>query len=438
MKYPVESKKNELIFNDDDVVTRANAYITAKSSSNLLENKIFALATKKADYDENGRLSVKITASELRGLLQVNGNGFYDTLKKTAASMRSRALYFERKDSQEFAFINLLTSAVFRNGVFQINFNSEINSLIRGLKRDYTSMKLSTLFQFRSVYSFRLYEVLKIHAFKINKNNPSVVVEYGLSELKMTLNMIDTENKEIKLELQKKSPDYDRIVTEMVDQEPFADWYRFKVNVIEKAISEINDITELFVQYKTIRKGLGGKVVKIIFYVLKKEYFEDEILELENKPIEVKKEKKLKKKELIEKVLAIMPEVSLTQKDAQALLKAADNDLQMIENAYNLSKKQGYIKNFMGWMIGAIRDGYEDPIAVMGGSQEIARKINKVKKDYENKKEKIAKQVWEETKRETLFEDFLSFIDQDIASFEKERTPKECYAEYIQWKIKQI
>ena len=123
MKYPVESKKNELIFNDDDVVTRANAYITAKSSSNLLENKIFALATKKADYDENGRLSVKITASELRGLLQVNGNGFYDTLKKTAASMRSRALYFERKDSQEFAFINLLTSAVFRNGVFQINFN---------------------------------------------------------------------------------------------------------------------------------------------------------------------------------------------------------------------------------------------------------------------------------------------------------------------------
>ena len=432
MQYHSEMKEYELMFNDDDVVTRANAYITAKSSSTLIENKIFALATKKADYDNTGKLSVKITASELRGLLHVSGNGFYDTLKKAAVSMRGRALYLENKYKQEFAYINLLTSAIFKNGVFTINFNPEVNFLISDLKRDYTSMRLSTLFQFRSVYSFRLYEILKVHAFKINKHNDPIIVEYGLSELKITLNMIEIEDKEIKLELQKKSPDYDKIVHEMVGQEPFADWYRFKINVLEKAIHEINETTELFVQYKTIRKGRGGKVVKIIFYVSLHEMVDAEATEISTP------KKKVKRKELIAEVREMIKEIELTDKDITALLKAADNNVNKIEKYYYLSLQQGYIKNWMGWMIGAIRDDYEEPVPMLEGSVEKAKKIKKVQEEYERDKEQVAKTVWDKTKKEPLFDEFLDYINMNIELFEMNRTPKECYTEYVQWKISQL
>ena len=429
MQYPAEQKDYELMFNDDDMVTRANAYITAKSSSNLIENKIFALATKKADYDNTGKLSVKITASELRGLLHANGNGFYDTLKKAAVTMRGRALYFENKYKQEFAYINLLTSAIFKNGVFTINFNPEVNFLIRDLKRDYTAMRLSTLFQFKSIYSFRLYEILKIHAFKINKHNDPIVVEYGLAELKVTLNMIEIEDKEIKLELQKKSPDYDKIIQEMVDQEPFADWYRFKINVLEKAIHEINETTELFIEYKTIRKGRGGKVVKIIFYISLHEIIDTEVVETPAP------KKKVKRKQLIAQVRDMIKEIELTDKDIISLLKSADNDLDKIERAYRLSLQQGYIKNWMGWMIGAIRDGYEESVPLLEGSVEQGRKIKKIQEDYAKNKEKIAKDTWNKAKKESMFEDFLDYINMTVEIFEMNRTPKECYSEYVQWKI---
>lgn len=426
-------RKELTTFGNDEIVTRANAYINAKSSTTLTENKIFALATKRAEYTEAGHLSFQISATELRALMNVKGNGFYDALKSAANSMSSRSIFIENKSKKEFKFINILTSATFKDGVFTINFNPEMNTFIRDLTEKYTSMKLSTLFSFKSIYSFRLFENLKIHGFKIPKDNSPVSIEYGLSELKLLLNLVDTEDKNIKLELQKKNPNYDRIVCELSENEPFADWYSFKKRVIEKAISEINEKTELYVQYKTFRHGRGGKVVKVIFFIQRN----DEAL----KPIDLTTKKNPKKKDLPTKVLELLKDVPLKKKDAKLLLKVAENDIERIKNAYELSKKQSHIKNFMGWMTECIRDGYNEGIQMLNGSVEKAKEMNEKMEEYKKAdKEEIASSLWDKVKnKDIVFPFFESYIFEEFGMdtdyFEEIYPATERYKMFVNWKI---
>lgn len=425
-------KRKKIFFNDDDMVTRANAYINAKSSSSLVENKIFALATKKAEFDETGRLSVSISASELRSLMEVSGNGFYDTLKTAAIAMKNRALFFERKDRQEFAFVNILTSAVFKGGTFTINFNPEITPLLRNLRKEYTSMKLSYLFSFKSIYSFRLYEVLRTKLFRVGRDNHPIAISYGLSELKMTLNMIDTDKTEIKLELQKDHPNYDRIVKELADKEPFPDWYKFKIKVIDKAVSEINANTDMHIDYNTIRKGRGAKVVSVVFFIQRNDGDYHEILQVESNA----------QKASVQDVFDMMPEMELTRREANTLLKTANYRLYKIQQAYLLSKKQAHIRNFIAWMIAAINDNYEEPIEVMDGSVEQAKKVRTIQESYEKNKDLIALKAWEQAKTEEFFPEFSDYIADllgcSIHEYEQTKPAKECYSDYVKWKLEQF
>lgn len=427
----IENDYSKQGFGSEEMVARANSYISAKSSSTLLESKIFALATKRAVADKNGKLSLHIKAAELRSLMDVKGNGFYDHLKTAANLMGNRFLFIEDVDNEEFAYINILTSATFKSGVFTINFNPEITPWIRNLKDSYTKMSLQTLFSFKSIYSFRCYENLKIHMYKIGKDNQPYAVEYGLSELKFALNLIKTEDINVKRELQKKKPDYDKIVSEMIEKEPYAEWFAFKKYVIEKAIKEINEKTEMYVQYKTVRNGKGGKVTKVIFYIQRNE-------DTKKNKTEKNQEKK-KKENLIQAVIDMMDAAPITKKDASLLLKTAENDLDKIEKAYRLALKQEYIKNFMGWMIDCIKNGYDDQIEMLDGSVERAEKVNQVLIDYKKAdKEKMAAELWEKTKKNDYFPLFRDYIykefGMDELMMEDIYTAEERFKMYVDWK----
>ena len=126
---------------------------------------------------------------------------------------------------------------------------------------------------FDSKYSYRLYEILKSKAFH-SKNSSSTEEEfslhYGISELKLAVGVVDTNADAVSKMLKKHNPDFDKIVNEVSRDKNFNVWSDFKKRVIDVAVKEINEKSDLLVKYELIREGYGGKVTGIIFIFSKK------------------------------------------------------------------------------------------------------------------------------------------------------------------------
>lgn len=413
-----------------EVLSRSNKLILSRYSATLIENKIMALSFKRVKPNENGNPVVVFTTDEIRNLTGAKGNGFYDQLKTAAAGLMNKTIYLEDEKSHSFSFINLIQRAEFREGLFTVVFANESKALLYDLKSNFTSMSIDTLFAFKTNYAYRLYEILKVHEYKIAEDNHPVEVIYSLSDLKLQLNCINTENNKVKVELMQPHPNYDKIVNDLDAEKKFATWYEFKRCVLEKAIREINGVTELFIEYKPIRTGRGGKTTGVRFFLQRKEKSE-KVSGLLVSP-------EAERSEHAEEVKEMIKDVKLSKKDCVSLLKASGNDMNKIKDAYDLAKKQEGIVNFVGWMIAAIKNNYEKPIEVIKGSQEKAEKAQNIRKEIDLKKETLAEELWEKFKKKEDFTDFvadienmtgLSFYFYDTMTPANEKN--QCYAKWM-------
>lgn len=389
-----------------EILSRSNKLILSRYSATLIENKIMALSFKRVKPNENGNPMVVFTTDEIRRLTGIKGNGFYDRLKMAAAGLMNKMIYMEDEQSHSFSFINLVQKAEYREGLFTVVFTNESKALLYDLKSNFTSMSISTLFSFKTNHAYRLYEILKTHEYKVGEDNKPIEVVYSLSDLKLQLNCVNTEEKKVKVELMQARPNYDKIVNDLDAEKKFETWYEFRRGVLEKAMKEINQLTELSVSYKPIRTGRGGKTTAVRFFLKKKESIS------ENKTILISSDAS-KRSELAEQVRDMIQDVKLSKKDCIALLKASDNNIDKIRSAYELAKKQDGIDNFIGWMVSAIRNEYEAPIEVVAGSQKKAEQIKAIKEGVEKKKETLAEDLWTKFKEKDNFNDFIRDIEKE-------------------------
>ncbi len=147
--------------------------------------------------------------------------------------------------------------------------------------RHFIYYELINILPMKSRYSIRLYELLRTHA----KTKEKKQWEFQINELKeRILDVIDNDGN----------------ITTAYDN--FA---QFRRKILEKAISEINQYTDLFIEYRITEKQ-GKKVNKITFYITVKDKktkdstFKDTIIDLDstdNENIKLpSKPKKMRKK----------------------------------------------------------------------------------------------------------------------------------------------
>ena len=140
--------------------------------------------------------------------------------------------------------------------------------------------------------------------------------------------------------------------------------------------------------------------------------------------------------ELILDVIDYITDVNISSKEASILLKDADYQIDTVKKAYDLSRSQPEIKNFMGWMRQCIRDDYQPSIEVMNGSQEAARQVKELQKDIEANKTSLSEKVWEKTKQKDNYPQFLQYLDSQGISediIDTIYSPEECLNLYVDW-----
>lgn len=337
---------------------KSNFLISAKYKSSLLENKILAVSLTKVRKDENGQLISTVTASELKKYMKKTNGSFYDQLYSCADNLANRQIVMEDRENNKFVILNIVQTAFYDNGKFTIKYNSDLEKYLYGLQQNFTKLSLPVMMSFKSVYSFRLYELLKSKAYypKDKKKSENLFrITFSLSELKLDLGAVNSSYDRVQRVLKSSSPDYDKAV-EAAKEKTFARWGDFKDRVIDVAVKEINSMPEacMHVSYELGKSGRGGKVYEVSF-IVKLTNGMSEITE----PDVVLGPSITADMNIVEMIDNLLEDEDMRVKDIKSIAIAAENDFERVKNAYDIYRKQKvHAANFTGWMIAAIKNGY--------------------------------------------------------------------------------
>lgn len=259
----------------------SNVLISSKYKATIQELKITYLALQKVQLGQYERLGeniyIKFRGRELQKAMGVKGNSFFERLVDTSEHMTGRTIGIVDPENKRFMFVPFVTLARYENGELTIRFAPEMEKYILNIEKNFTYLLRDTMMNFKKEYSFKLYEVLKSYSFypkgyQLPKSG-YFEIRIGLSELKLTMGIVNAELDAVKsvLSENKQAPNYDKAVAKSPER-LYDNWGDFKKRVLDPAIKEINDGTDIEVSYDTERVGKGGRVNAIIFLVKDKSY----------------------------------------------------------------------------------------------------------------------------------------------------------------------
>lgn len=350
----IEKKQNK-----SEMIKKSNVLISSKYNSSILENKLLAIGLLKAQ-EEDGRIISRINTKELKQYLceddkKVSGS-FYTQIKQAADEMIDRKVFIEDKENNRFIIMGLIGVVKYENNILEIKFEPDMTDYILNVKSNYTNLDIPILMSFKKNYSYRLYEILKSGLYDryrdwSNKETEEFKMDFDLAELKLSIGVVDTTEKDVKHELRRGKLDLETIVNDISKNKKFENWSNFKYCVIDPAILEINQKSDINVKYSLSRNGNGGKVNSISFFINKKGK------ETEN----IKKNCKPNEEIINEYINELMEYIDepITEDNALSFLRASGWDVNLVKEIYDISNTQDEILNFVGWMISAISNQYQ-------------------------------------------------------------------------------
>ena len=355
-----KEKKNQR----QEMVSRSNVLIESKSSTSLFERKLLNIAIAKAVI-EDGELIARVTTKDVKNYLHISGNSIYTRLRDASKETLGHVVSIEDEGKENFIMFNVVNKCEYRDGVFTTRFTKEMKPHIYNLKKDYTRMSLDVLCSFKSLFTTRIYEILRTQYYRFEKEASDEIIvprppkaPYSLSELKFTLNVVDANASKTVKRLVEQGR-FDEAIEEIKDAS-FEDWRNIRRKVLEVAKKELEEsnYSEICFDYEPVKSGKGGKVTGIRFKVRKNlncthhsdlwRIRGDEMLEIIPDVLEAKQPGI--QEGLILEVADIFGNEPITIQDIKTLILAADQDVESIKKAFAMAKQQTYINNLVGWM----------------------------------------------------------------------------------------
>lgn len=326
-----------------DVVI-ANDLIEAKYKLSALEQKVIHLLLSQIDLSDSDLKYYSLSVADFFKIF--TNNNYVRDIKRVLDGLLITKIEI-KSDNAVLKTTWLASAQYFEGGKIELEFSRKLKPYLLGLKKSFTKYNLNYIIEFKSGYSIRIYQLLKQYQ------------KIGVREIEVLM-----------------LKEYLQIGNQ------YAKYSHFKEKVINIAYNEINKNTDISFTFEEIKKG--RKVDKIKFYITANKK--------ENESKNSSKSKKLKKEEkkqeiepesdiddLIDQLREIIKE-PLRTKEYKSILQAANNDIKLIEQKYQLAQKQRKIDNLVGWMIKAIQEEYADPI----GKQKVSNfnNIGQRKYDY--------------------------------------------------------
>ncbi|MCP3764687.1 replication initiation protein [Domibacillus sp. A3M-37] len=218
---------------NNHLITKGNNLIEARYQYPLTarEQKIILTMVSQIQPDDEDFSDYSISVHDFHEMLGLEGREKYTELKKILKTLTSKVIEIPTEDG--YVITSWLASAEYKNGegIMLLTFSPKLKPYLLQLKKAFTSYRLNNILSLKSAYSIRLYELLKKWQY-LNK------WECSIENLKEKFG---------------------------IEQDKYKLYGHFKARVVEPAVKELNEKTDIQISYKEIRKG--RKVVKIEFSI---------------------------------------------------------------------------------------------------------------------------------------------------------------------------
>lgn len=234
----------EMNLNSDNSVVMSNYLIRSKSNLSLNEIKILRLAIMQVIKEDKDLLTYKVNITELADLLKIDRHGIYQEIDKITTSLLKEIVYIgDGNPKHKWEKYQWCSLCKYDAGVLTIKLHENLKPHLIQLSKFYTQYILEDILFLKSIYSIRVYELIrdemkngKVYADK------SVMIYLPLERIRKATG---TENK------------YEKIAM-------------FKARVLEAALNEINEKLSYDIIYKDVKES--RKVIGFKMHIASKYY----------------------------------------------------------------------------------------------------------------------------------------------------------------------
>lgn len=300
------------------VIKKSNKLIEAKYRLSPFESKLMALVISGVRIDKKCTL-FRYRVADLGTFFDVEHHEIYAILEEAVTRLNTRELKI-KKENGDYLIATWVASAEYlkNQGVIEIEISQKLLPYLIDIKKHFTSYPFLSVSNFKSSYSFRLYELVKQWPYE----------QLGFREIELT---------ELKGFLDLSSTQYEK-------------YSAFKRYILLTAQKEVNEKSDLTFSFQEIKEG--RKITKIKFIIQTKEQNQLLIPKMLTKESNNDEEKK-------EELIQILINAGFTEKQILELILRIP--LNQIEKNIEYTKKmheKGKINNFIAYLYTAIMKDY--------------------------------------------------------------------------------
>ncbi|MCC5911839.1 MAG: replication initiation protein [Clostridiaceae bacterium] len=223
----------------DNWVVKSNALVECRARMTALEQKIITVLASEINLNDEDFKDYEFSIKEFINLAGTNETAIYNQIHESAARLMQKIVTFRRgKEKITTAFLSSART-IDGEGKIMLRFDPSLKPEFLKLKEMFTQYQLKNVLSLKGSHTLRLYELLKQYE-KIKRR------EFEVKEIKELLGV----------------------------DEGYSRFYDFEKYVLKPAKTEINEKTDIWIDYEKIKEG--RKIAKLKFEIEPKHFEEDE------------------------------------------------------------------------------------------------------------------------------------------------------------------
>ena len=303
------------------LVVKSNDLISANYNLNLNEQKMVLCAVSKLDRNDEKFNSISLNISEFIEILNITDRN-YEQVRNIARNLRRKEIIIDTEKSEYitgwFSGVNFDKG----DGNITIRFDEDLVPYLLKLKERFTRYELKNILSMKSTYSIRIYELLKQYE-TIGKR------DFKLDKFKECLGM---------------------------EESMYSRFYDLERRVLKVAKDEINEYTDLNINYEKIKTG--RRITSILFTIEAKDQDKKVYIDFLNEFYDIRKMRN--KMGLKNENFSPTQIMNLYEKSVE---KAGNEDIDLFEYIrlnYNHIKSKA--RNSYSYLLKALENDYASAI----------------------------------------------------------------------------
>lgn len=158
----VDRVKENLNFNNE-IVVQHNNLVEARYRLSLQEKRLMLFLMSRIKPNDDSFKKIEISIYELSTIMGLDVKNMYRDMLKVTKDMVGRVLSIRNLDENYLLQVPWIASAryLYGDGIVRFRISDELVPYLLKIKDQFTVIRLSDIMKFKSIYSIRIYELLK-------------------------------------------------------------------------------------------------------------------------------------------------------------------------------------------------------------------------------------------------------------------------------------